>query len=170
MHFTIVLFPQASAQDLIHSYRKRYDPHHSLIPPHITLKEDFYLEGEQLQETVQQLAKMAEETKPFQIIFHKVSHFYPNQNKIYLAIHPSPPLMELYGKIKDIFDPTVISPARFIPHLIIGQEMTEEELHDVYGSLRLQPFTLKTTIDHFHLLYQSESGTWHIYQSFPLKK
>jgi 2'-5' RNA ligase len=169
MYFGIVLFPQKSIQDQINSYRKRYDPHHNLIPPHITLKEEFYLEEEQLEDTVHQLERIAQEVEPFQITFHKVSHFYPTTNTIYLAIDHSHPLLELHHKIKDAFDP-VISPYRFIPHLTIGQKMSEEELHDIYGSLRLQPFTLKTNIDQFHLLYQLENGVWNIYQSFPLAK
>ena len=41
MYFGIATFPEKEVQDIANSYRKRYDPHYSLIPPHITLKEKF---------------------------------------------------------------------------------------------------------------------------------
>jgi 2'-5' RNA ligase len=96
-----------------------------------------------------------------------VSHFYPTSNTIYLAIDNSEPLVELHNKIKDVFDP-VESEYDYIPHLTIGQKMSEDELHDVYGSLRLRKFDLETKIDRFHLLYQLENGSWSIYQTFLL--
>lgn len=38
MYYGIVAFPQKHVQDKVNALRKRYDPHYSLIPPHITLK------------------------------------------------------------------------------------------------------------------------------------
>ena len=38
MKFGVVIFPSKKLQDLANSYRKRYDPHYSLITPHLTLK------------------------------------------------------------------------------------------------------------------------------------
>ena len=43
MKFGVVIFPSKKLQDLANSYRKRYDPHYSLITPHLTLKEDLKL-------------------------------------------------------------------------------------------------------------------------------
>ena len=37
MKFGVVIFPSKKLQDLVNSYRKRYDPHYALISPHLTL-------------------------------------------------------------------------------------------------------------------------------------
>ncbi|MBA4493291.1 2'-5' RNA ligase family protein [Paenactinomyces guangxiensis] len=169
MDYGIVVFPQKAVQDIINSYRKRYDPHYSLIPPHITLKEKFELSEENLDEAVAKLDRIAQEVKRFSIKFHKVSHFYPTSNTIYLAIQNSDPLIELHNKIKDAFGKDE-TPYDFIPHLTIGQKMSEDELHDVYGSLRMRTFELETKIDRFHLMYQLENKSWTVYQSFLLAK
>lgn len=169
MHYGIAIFPQKQIQDLINSYRKRYDPHYTLIPPHITLREKFALPEDRLEETTKRLEAIAQQNKPFTIHFHKVSHFHPTSHTIYLAIKDPEPLESLHNQIKDSLDPL---PSRYdyIPHLTIGQKMSEEELHDVYGTLRLRQFELETKVDRFHLLYQLENGSWSIYQTFLLKK
>lgn len=169
MHFGIAVFPQKTVQDKINSYRKRYDPHYSLIPPHITLKEKFEMPEENLDDAVEKLEQIAKEVHAFKISFHKVSHFHPTSNTIYLAIENCEPLIELHNKLNEVFGP-VESPYDYIPHLTIGQKMSEEELHDVYSSLRMRSFNLETKIDRFHLLYQLENGSWSVYQSFLLAK
>jgi 2'-5' RNA ligase len=169
MYYGIATFPQKRVQDLVNSFRKRYDPHYALIPPHITLKEKFELPDDKLEKTVANLEQIAKEMKAFKVRFHKVSHFHPTSNTIYLAIDNEKPLVELHNKIESVFEPTE-SPYDFIPHLTIGQKMSEEELHDVYGSLRMRKFDLETLVDRFHLLYQLENGSWSIYQTFLLAK
>ncbi|MFC7442269.1 2'-5' RNA ligase family protein [Laceyella putida] len=169
MHYGIAVFPQKHIQDLVNSYRKRYDPHYSLIPPHITLKEKFELSDDRLEDATKRLEEIAKQNKPFTIRFHKVSHFHPTSNTIYLAIKDSEPLKTLHSQINASFDPTEL-PYDYIPHLTIGQKMSEEELHDVYGTLRLRQFELETKIDRFHLMYQLENGSWSIYQTFLLNK
>ncbi|MFD1422881.1 2'-5' RNA ligase family protein [Laceyella tengchongensis] len=169
MFFGIVVFPQKHVQDLVNSYRKRYDPHYSLIPPHITLREKFELPDEKVEDAVQKLEEIAKQNKPFTIQFHKVSHFYPTSHTIYLAIKDSKPLETLHNQISASLDP-IPMPYDYIPHLTIGQKMSEEELHDVYGTLRLRQFELESKIDRFHLMYQLENGSWSIHQTFLLKK
>ncbi len=39
MKFGVVIFPSKKLQDLANSYRKRYDSHYALIPPHLNVKE-----------------------------------------------------------------------------------------------------------------------------------
>lgn len=41
MKYGIALFPSKKLQDLVNSYRKRYDTHYALVPPHVTLKTAF---------------------------------------------------------------------------------------------------------------------------------
>jgi len=168
MKYGIAIFPQKHVQDFANSYRKRYDPHYTLIPPHITLKEAFEMNESELDKAVDHLEKVAEESQPFEIRFHKVSHFHPTNNVIYLAVNNDEPLRTLHEKINSGI---LYHPHRypFTPHLTIGQDMSTDELHDVYGSLRMCSLDLHTEVDRFHLLYQLENGSWSVYQSFLLK-
>lgn len=165
MKYGIAIFPQKHVQDLANSYRKRYDPHYALIPPHITLKEAFEMNDADLEKVVDHLEKVAKESQPFQIHFHKVSHFHPANNVIYLAVNNHEPIRTLHEKINSgILHHHHRFP--FTPHLTIGQKMPTDELHDVYGSLRMRTFDLRSEVDRFHLLYQLENGSWSVYQSF----
>lgn len=173
MFFGIATFPQKEVQDLANSYRKRYDPHYSLIPPHITLKERFELDQDQIDQLTQDLDQVASNFEPFTIEITRVKHFHPTTPTLYLAIEEGASLLtELHKQIEGVFDYPEISKSLYdyIPHLTIGQKMDEEELHDVYSNLRQKRFQIKSTIDRFHLMYQLENGSWSIYQTFLLKR
>lgn len=167
MYFGIATFPQKEVQDIANSYRKRYDPRYSLIPPHITLKEKFILHEDQIDYAVKELDRIASETAPFTIHIHKVNHFHPTSPTLYFAIEDGTALKELHKRISEPFEQTVL-PYDYIPHVTIGQQMEEEELHDVYSSLRLKKLNLTSKIDRFQLMYQLENGSWTIYQTFLL--
>ncbi|MGI6126699.1 MAG: YjcG family protein [Planifilum sp.] len=168
MKYGVAIFPQKKVQDVANSFRKRYDPRYTLIQPHITLKESFELDDAQLPEVVRHLERVADETAPFTIHFHKVGTFHPINNVVYLAITDGEPITRLHEKINS--DP-IYHERRFdyTPHLTIGQELSNDELHDIYGSLRMKRFDLTSIVDRFHLLYQLENESWTVYQSFLLK-
>lgn len=169
MYFGIATFPAKEVQDFANSYRKRYDPHYTLIPPHITLKARFELEQEKVNQLTQELERIAKNFHAFTIDLTKVKHFHPTSPTLYLAIEEgSSFLIELHKQIESLFESSQM-PYDYIPHLTIGQKMDEEELHDVYSSLRQKRFHLQSTIDRFHLMYQLENQSWTIYQSFLLK-
>ncbi|MDR6224884.1 YjcG family protein [Desmospora profundinema] len=168
MKYGIVIFPEKKVQDFVNSYRKRYDPHYALIPPHITLKEAFELEDSQLPHAIEDLDQVSREASPFDINLTKVSTFYPTNHVIYVAVEESEHVYTLHEKINSGMLHHE-SGYKFIPHITIGQKMFEDELHDVYGSLRMNRFDLQTRVDRFHLLYQLENGSWTIYQTFLLR-
>lgn len=168
MKFGIAIFPQKEVQDIANSLRKRYDSHYSLIAPHITLKESFDLEEEQIETAVEHLQQVAETTAPFTIHFNKISNFYPTSNVIYFVIENTEAITALHKRIntgplehKGKFS--------FVPHLTIGQDLPNDELHDVYSRLRMHKIDLDSIVDRFHLLYQLKNKTWTVYQSFLLE-
>lgn len=168
MKYGITIFPEKKVQDLVNSYRKRYDPHYALIPPHITLKEAFFMEDDELPQATELLDRVSREIAPFPITLTKVSTFYPTTNVIYIALEQEQAIRQLHEKINSelLYHESAY---KFIPHITLGQKMLEDELHDVYGSLRMRRFDLTTHIDRFHLLYQLENDTWSIYQTFLLR-
>lgn len=169
MKFGVATFPEKEIQDLANSYRKRYDPNYALIPPHVTLKEPFEMEEEKLPQAVEHLEKVAQETAPFNVHFHKISSFHPTNNVLYIAVKEAEAFHPLHDKINsNQFHHE--SRYKFIPHITIGQELPQDELHDVYGSLRMIKVDMKSWVDRFHLLYQLENGSWTIYQSFLLRQ
>lgn len=169
MNYGIVIFPPRDVQDLANSFRKRYDPRYSLIPPHITLKYPFQLKERKLEDVVSHLEKVAERTEPFQIEFHKVSTFHPTTNVVYLAIRNEEPVIRLHEQCNEgvLYDEETYS---YVPHLTIAQEMTNAELNDIYGTLRMKDINITAEIDRFHLLYQMENEMWTVYQTFLFNK
>ncbi len=168
MNFGVAIFPQPQIQKIANSYRKRYDPHYRLIDPHITLIEKFELTETQIAPLIPKLEEVAKQYSPFTIEFYKVAHFFPTSPTIYLAIKEHEPLIQLHRGLLTVFQnyqPTY----DFIPHLTIGQNLSEVELHDVYSHLRMKKLQLSTTIDQFHLMHQMENGSWAIYRSFTLQ-
>lgn len=169
MKLGIVIFPTKEMQDVANSYRKRYDPKYKLISPHLTLKEAFTVDKAELDEIVNELERIAAESPPFSLHFGKVSHFHPTNNVIYFACDEEPLLNTLHDKLH--VGPGLSHERKFafVPHVTIGQEMSDDELHDIYGRLRMEQFSFDVSVKQFHLLHQLDNETWSIYQSFSLK-
>jgi len=167
MKYGIALFPSKRIQDFANSYRKRYDSHYALIPPHLTLKEPFEADDKQIQEMVKELHKIAAETDVIPLKVTKFSSFYPASNVIYLKVEPNETLQRLHEQLHSgIFagNPEDV----FVPHITIGRDLPNAEYADVYGQLRMQHVHFEETVDRFHLLYQLENGSWTVYETFHL--
>jgi 2'-5' RNA ligase len=165
MKYGIAIFPSKNIQDEANAFRKRYDPRYALIPPHITLKEAFHLNDDELEEMIPELKRIANETKPFTININKVSTFAPVTNTIYFKVEPIPALLDLQkkmheGKLKNNMNHS------FVPHITIGQQLMDDEYSDVFGTLKMSKFTFEDTIDRFQLLYQLENESWTVYETF----
>lgn len=169
MKYGIAIFPSKKIQDEANSYRKRYDPHYPLIPPHITLKEAFEVEDDVIEQLVPELKRVANETEPFTIQVNKVSSFVPVTNTIYLKVEPNEELTNLYEKLHTGKFPNNKKYA-FVPHITIGQELLDDEYSDVFGRLKMRSFEFEEKVDRFQLLYQLENGSWTVYESFVFGK
>ncbi|WP_181349109.1 YjcG family protein [Thalassobacillus sp. CUG 92003] len=167
MKYGIAIFPSKNIQDIVNSYRKRYDPHYALIPPHITLKEAFEATDEEIELYVEELKKVAIETEPFDYEIHKVSSFTPVTNTIYLKVEPSEEMYNLNERLHSGALPSE-QEFSFVPHLTLAQKLAYEEYSDVYGSLSMHNFDLKDTVHRFQLLYQLENGSWSVFETFRL--
>jgi 2'-5' RNA ligase len=163
--YGIVAFPPKQIQDVANSFRKRYDPHYSLIPPHITLKESFEMEPENEEEVRNALKQVANNIKPFTVQINKVSTFAPVTNTIYFKIEPNEQLTALNDKLNQSpFSDNRIHP--FVPHITLAQKLVEDEYSDVFGRLKMENFQFEVEIDRFQLLYQLDNGSWTVYESF----
>ncbi|MFZ7944623.1 MULTISPECIES: YjcG family protein [Bacillaceae] len=167
MKFGVVIFPSKKLQDLVNSYRKRYDPHYALIPPHLTLKNAFEAPEEDAKEFADKLRQIANNTKPFTLKTSKISSFKPVNNVIYFKIDPTEELLHLHNDINQKFNSQSVDYA-FVPHITIGQKLSNDEHSDVFGALRMTNVNHEETIDRFHLLYQLENGSWTVYETFRL--
>ncbi|QTM98714.1 hypothetical protein ERJ70_05020 [Sediminibacillus dalangtanensis] len=165
MRYGIAIFPEKKIQDTANSYRKRYDPHYALIPPHLTLKEPFEANEDDLKPIVGELRKVAAETKPFPLQIHKVSSFSPVTNTIYLKVEPVDELLKLNERLHTGNLPQEKTYS-FVPHITIAQKLSHDEYSDVFGSLKMQSFDLEQTVDRFQLMYQLENGAWTVFETF----
>ncbi|ANB58033.1 hypothetical protein GFC29_3682 [Anoxybacillus sp. B7M1] len=169
MKYGIALFPSKQIQDFANSYRKRYDSHYALIPPHITLKNVFEADDIQAQTIIKTLRQIAAETDVIPLKITKFSSFYPVNNVIYLKVEPNETLQELYKKLHSGVL-TDQSDYTFVPHITIGRNLSDAEYFDVFGRLKMQTVHFEETADRFHLLYQLEDGAWTVYETFLLGK
>ncbi|MFC4024442.1 YjcG family protein [Oceanobacillus longus] len=169
MNYGIAIFPSKPIQDQANALRKRYDPHYSWIPPHITLKEKFEADDNKLNELISELKTIANATEPFTINIDKVRSFAPITNTIYFKVEPIQVLLDLQekmntGKFKDT------NKHPFVPHITIAQDLLDDEYSDVYGRLEMEEFHLEDQVDRFQLLYQLDNGSWTVYETFVFGK
>jgi 2'-5' RNA ligase len=169
MKFGVVIFPSKKLQDLVNSYRKRYDPHYSLITPHLTLKSPFEATEDQVPEITQKLKTIAENSHPFPLNVLKISSFKPVNNVIYFKIKPTEQLTTLHEQLHTDFIGDTPEYA-FVPHITIGQRLSNDEHSDIYDSLKMLQLEHEETVDRFHLLYQLENGSWTVYDTFRFEK
>lgn len=169
MKFGVVIFPSKKLQDIANSYRKRYDPHYSLITPHLTLKNAFEATEDEVVTIADKLRQIAGKTNAFPLKTLKISSFQPVNNVIYIKVEPTEELTNLHNEINHEFSEQNLEYA-FVPHITIGQKLSNDEHSDVYGSLRMTRFDHEERIDRFHLLYQLENGSWTVYETFRLGK
>jgi 2'-5' RNA ligase len=166
MKYGLVIFPSKEIQNFANNYRKRYDPYYALIPPHVTLKAGFEAAD---QASVDKISTYLEQTvsgiTPFTIEYNRFSSFHPTNNVIYLSIKDPEPLHLLHERINTEFL-TDQEPYSFIPHITIGQKMTDDELHDVLSSLKMKRFKYQDKVDRLHLVYQDTDHVWKEHQTF----
>lgn len=165
MKYGIALFPSKEIQDSINSYRKRYDTNYSLIAPHVTLKAAFSATDEEIKQIVEQLHTIAKETEPIKLNIQKVSSFSPVNKVIYLKVEPTEQILELHSKLHNEIVESK-SEYAFVPHITVGQNLSEDEHSDVLGSLKMRNFEHEEIVDRFHLLYQLDNGSWEVYDTF----
>jgi len=169
MNYGIAIFPSKPIQDQANGYRKRYDPHYSLIPPHITLKSTFEASDEKITELITELKHIANATDPFTINISKVKTFAPVTNTIYFKVDPVQELIDLQAKMhKGVFEDNNEHP--FVPHITIAQDLIHDEFSDVFGRLEMENFQFEDTVDRFQLLYQLDNGSWTVYETFVFGK
>lgn len=166
MKLGIVIFPSKKLQDYANSYRKRYDPHYTLIPPHITLTDPFETSEKQATQIAKRLHLLAKKYEPIHLHAYKISSFQPVNNVIYIKIKNSPVLESLHQNLLELTNDE--AEYAFVPHITVAQQLSNDEHSDVYGALRMSKVDHEEMIDRFHLLYQLENGSWTVYETVRL--
>lgn len=167
MKYGIAIFPSKELQDKANSLRARYDSRYALIPPHITLKEPF--EANDIKELVNEIKKIAKETSPFSLQVYKYSSFNPVNNTIYMGVQENEELMRLQNNLNNgaLFQEQKY---QFVPHITIGQDLDDDEFHDILGRLKMKTINHEEICDRIQLLYQLDNGSWSVYETFVLGK
>jgi 2'-5' RNA ligase len=167
MKFGVVAFPSKKLQDVANSYRKRYDPHYELITPHMTLKDAFEVDENQIKDVVEALSGIVKRHQPFKLRATRVSSFSPLTNTLYFKIDPDPGILGLHEDLhKDFFGSQ--PKYSYVPHITIAQKMSDSEHADIFGQLKMVGIDHEEIIDRIHLLYQLEDGSWTVYDTFRL--
>lgn len=169
MKYGIAVFPSKEVQDIANSYRKRYDPHYTLIQPHVTIREQEEWDDARLRQAVAHLEQITLAMAPFSFVFNRFSTFYPVNHVIYMAPEHPQPLVDCHNRVCSGALAESDKRYSYTPHLTVGQEMTSDELHDIISSLRNRPLSFPVRVDRLHLLYQTDNRAWTAYQTFLLR-
>jgi 2'-5' RNA ligase len=169
MKYGVVIFPSKTLQDAANSYRKRYDTHYALIAPHLTVKETFEASESEIKKISQELENAAKATEPFNLNITKVSSFSPVNNVLYFKVEKTEALENLYDRLHS-GSLSQESPYAFVPHITIGQGLSDDEHLDVYSQLKLVDVSHSEVVDRFHLMYQLDNDTWTVYETFRFGK
>lgn len=169
MNCGIAVFPTTEVQDFANSYRKRFDPHYSMINPHLTIRDKEEWTNEQLDAAVKHLERVTASFSPFTLQFNRFTSLYPSSNTIIIGLENRVHMELLHEAVcsQVLQEHHVQHP--YHPHLAIGQQMSNDELQDVLSSLSKIPVNFTCFIDRVHLLYQTDNGAWTTYQTFLLK-
>ena len=165
MKIGVVLFPSKQVQDFANSYRKRYDTKYALISPHVTIKERTEVSEEDLPKVLNYLQQVADSTKPIQLKIDGVRSFAPTNNVLYLKVLPTRDVLTLQQRLHE----GVLSQApkyEFLPHITIGQDLTDAELFDVLERMRMEQIHFEETITRMAVMYELENETWNVYETF----
>ncbi|HHW39028.1 MAG TPA: hypothetical protein GXX18_17650 [Bacillales bacterium] len=168
MKYGIVIFPSKKLQDYANSFRKRYDPHIALIPPHVALVNPFDSTDEEIKGIIQDLNKVAFDLSPFTLDVYKAKTFHPAANKIFLAIKKDECLLNLHSKLNAHIFSNDEKTESFVPHITIGQKLSNPEHSDIAGQLTMMDVAHSEVVNRFHLLYQLDNNQWTTYETFHL--
>ncbi|WP_026826394.1 YjcG family protein [Exiguobacterium marinum] len=165
MKIGVVLFPSKQVQDFANSYRKRYDTKYALISPHVTIKARTEVSEEELPKVLEYLQQVADSTKPLHLKVDGVRSFAPTNNVLYLKVLPTRELSTLHQRLHEglLNQPPKYD---FLPHITIGQDLTDAELFDVLERLRMEQVHFEETITRMAVMYELENETWNVYETF----
>jgi 2'-5' RNA ligase len=135
----------------------------------MTLKSPFEATESEIKPFAEKLRALAKNYEPFTLKTTKISSFKPANNVIYFKVSPTPELGGIHNEINQSFSEQNLEYS-FVPHITIGQKLSDDEHSDVYGSLRMLKVENQETVDRFHLLYQLENGSWTVYETFRIGK
>ncbi|MFZ0075976.1 hypothetical protein D3D03_07290 [Exiguobacterium sp. RIT452] len=165
MNIGVVLFPSKRIQDFANSYRKRYDSKYALITPHITMRERISVDDSELDTIVAALNKVAAQTKPVSLHIQGARSFHPTNNVLFLKVMPTDELEQLHRDLH-AGDLTHTPKYDFLPHITIGQDLSDVELFDVLERLKMEDIRFQEDVTKMALLYELENGSWSVYETF----
>ena len=167
MNFGVAMFPSKQLQDKVNQYRKRYDAHYALIPPHITVKESFEADESDKEKIIEYLKNVAKNHNPVDIEIKKVSSFVPNSQVIYFKVEKNEQLSAIHDDLnKGDFYGENQHP--FVPHFTIAQGQTSQEYEDMFGHLSMIGIDHSETLNRISLCFQLEHGMWEVFETFRL--
>ena len=164
----LALIPPKQLQDEVNAYRKRYDQNYAKIMPHITIKGQFEIPDEALENVKEEIKRRVAGKKDAEVHATKVSSFAPTTNVIYFKVEKHDSLEALYDAFNDE-DFYGTSEHPFVPHFTIAQGLTSQEFEDIYSQLRLAGVDLEETVTTLSLLYfDTEEDKWKVVDTFDL--
>jgi len=118
----LLIIPPAEVCDRIDVWRRRFDPHAELIPPHVTLAYPPFASVEQWPVMCLGINELVESIQPFEITLEGVDVTSGIPQVLWLHARDDGALPRLRGLLETRF-PALVQPLLdgFTPHLTVGQ-------------------------------------------------
>jgi 2'-5' RNA ligase len=171
-----VIWPDAETQKSVNEIRKKYDPHFTIIAPHITIIFPTDIEIP-IEDVISRLANAVEGFRPFDVRLNRVSSVnllasdwpdgtaallaYPNaENAIFLLSGKgSVEILELKERLSVALglDTPLI---QYPPYLTLGQTLSKKAYEAALRALSGYVPDYSFPVEGFDLLTQTASGGW----------
>lgn len=165
--YTIAMIPPESVRNKADNYRKRYDTQYGQIPAHIKLVEPFEYPEENISDLISRIKEIAAKSRPVTLSFHRIGTFYPANPVIYFGIQDKSDIINLHHALLEKI-PQARDHYAYVPHLTIARDLPNDELHDVYGRLKMLDIDMTCEIREIHLLVRQPQEKWEEVESFTL--
>jgi 2'-5' RNA ligase len=173
--YGIFLTFNSGIEKIFNRLRENYEQYFNLpIAPHLTLMYPF-VPVFSLYPVVEQLEKVARQTKPFNIVLNGIKYFEKENNVIYAAVENKRAVKNLHMDIAVALEGVVqewraegkYSLDRFIPHVTIGNKIPNVIFPELKKMLSKYRLHFEDSITDFSL-YTEIDGIWQPKRVFEL--
>lgn len=131
--YAIITYLPTNIDQIIHPFRKKYDPVYNQVSSHITLVFPFYTD-KTLDEISAIVTSVASSHKSVPIELGSIGDFYPTSPVIYWAVKDNLYLRELYLNLyANIGIP--IPHKNYIPHVTLAREISTHRVETVKDAI-----------------------------------
>jgi len=163
-----VLLPEDISLE-IDKWRRVYDPHHEMIPPHITVTYPPFVPQKEWPLVQLALVKCLRAFRPFNITLEELETFAGSPYVLWLKPEDGGNLSRIHVALAERFSNYVFAlPFDYVPHLTVGFFNSREALSQAQEVISSGMKPLHFQVDELVYMVLGDNGIWRIRDRLPL--